>query len=276
MTSLLDHATGTTRAADVHGLRQPVARVPAARAPRRPRLRTLLTWTFAYQRPLRRAVARRGLLRAAPVALAFLAVCLLVSALWAVPGPTHRLAAACCAYWGWHQGIGPWDGLRLVGSAFVLRHSHEVAWTLAATLLVTAPFEALVGHRRMLVIVTLGHVGPTLAVAAAGLSQNQHVGGGGLDVGASAVVVAAAAGLAVRSRSLAVTAWLVVAQVVDVLVETPLAAAEHLMAIGVGALATLALTRAALPTPLGRPGGATRIGAAVQAVEAAGSGQNRP
>jgi hypothetical protein len=151
-----------------------------------------------------------------------------------------------------------------------------VAWTLAATLLVTAPFEALVGHRRMLVIVTLGHVGPTLAVAAAGLSQNQHVGGGGLDVGASAVVVAAAAGLAVRSRSLAVTAWLVVAQVVDVLVETPLAAAEHLMAIGVGALATLALTRAALPTPLGRPGGATRIGAAVQAVEAAGSGQNRP
>jgi hypothetical protein len=161
------------------------------------------------------------------VTLVFLALCLIASALWAGPGAAHRLAEVCCAYRGWRPGLGVGDGLRLATSAFLLRHSYEVAWTIAAMGLVAAPLEAWVGSRRMLAIIALGHLTPTLAVAASGMSQVQGLGGGGLDVGASAVVVAAAAALALRSRSPVVTGWLVLAQVVDVMVETPLAAAEQ-------------------------------------------------
>jgi hypothetical protein len=198
-------------------------------------------WVFAYQRPLQWSVARRGLLATAPVTLVFLALCLIASALWAGPGAAHRLAEVCCAYRGWRPGLGVGDGLRLATSAFLLRHSYEVAWTIAAMGLVAAPLEAWVGSRRMLAIIALGHLTPTLAVAASGMSQVQGLGGGGLDVGASAVVVAAAAALALRSRSPVVTGWLVLAQVVDVMVETPLAAAEHLIALGTGVVAAAVL-----------------------------------
>jgi hypothetical protein len=114
-----------------------------------------------------------------------------------------------------------------------------VLWTIAATVLVTAPFEAWVGSARMLVTIGLGHVVPTV-VAAASLPQAQRLGGGGLDVGASAVVVAAAAGLVVRSRSVPVWVCLAVAQLIALFAESPLANAEHLIALGAGALVSLA------------------------------------
>jgi hypothetical protein len=198
--------------------------------------RALLAWSLAYQRPLWRRIALRGPLRAAPVASTFLLACLLVSLLWATPGSAHRWVAACCGYRGWRPG--PTAMVRLAGSALLLRHEYEVLWTIAATLLVTAPFEAWVGSARMLVTIALGHVVPT--VLAAGLPHAQRLGGGGLDVGASAVVVAAAAGLAIRSRSVPVVACLVVAQLVALSAESPLANAEHLTALGVGALVSLA------------------------------------
>jgi hypothetical protein len=127
--------------------------------------------------------------------------------------------------------------------AFLLRHWYEIVWTVAATVLVTALFEAWVGSGRMLVTITLGQLVPTIAVAATGLAHDQRLGGGGLDVGASAVIVAAAAGLAVRSRSLPVAGCLLIAEVVASLVQAPLATAEHLIAIAIGALATVALSR---------------------------------
>jgi len=203
--------------------------------------RRLLVETLAYQRPLWRRVMQRGPRRAAPVATTFLLACLAVSALWVMPGPGHRLASRCCAYRGWQSSPG--DAMRLVGSALLLRHPYEVLWTVAATVLVTGPFEAYVGGQRLLAVGTLGHVVPTVAVAAAGLSGNQRLGGGGLDVGASAVVVAAAAGLVVRSRSAPLAACVAAAQFVDVVVGTPLSSIEHLGALSVGAVATLALSR---------------------------------
>jgi hypothetical protein len=195
---------------------------------------------LGYQRPLWRLVERRGPLNAAPVAIVLLMLCLTVSGLWARPGLGHRLAADCCAYRGWHPGLGP--SVRLVASAFLLRHGYEVTWTIAATILVIGPLEALLGSWRALTVMALGHLVPTVAVALAGVSQNQRLGGGGLDVGASAMVVAAAAGLAVRSRSVAVAAWLVVAQSVGILVQSPLASLEHLLALSTGASLTLALS----------------------------------
>jgi hypothetical protein len=68
-------------------------------------------------------------------------------------------------------------------------------------------------------------------------------GGGGLDVGSSAAIVAAAAGLAVRSRSLPVAGCLLIAQLVAGLVQFPSTTAEHLASILVGGLATIALRR---------------------------------
>jgi hypothetical protein len=195
---------------------------------------------FAYRRPLRRLVARRGPHRAAPAAAGFLVVCLLVSLAWATPGAGHRLVGACCAYRGWQPGLGA--TVRLATGAFLLRHWYEIVWAVAATVLITAPFEAWVGSGRMLATITLGHLVPTVAVAAAGLSHDQRLGGGGLDVGASAAIAAAAAGLAVRSRSLPVAGCLLIAQVVAGLMQSPFATAEHLAASVVGALVTVALS----------------------------------
>lgn len=203
-------------------------------------LRTLGRAMLGSQRPLWRLVERRGPLNAAPVATVLLMLCLTVSGLWASPGLGHRLAAGCCAYRGWHPSLGP--SVRLVASAFLLRHGYEVTWTIAATILVIGPLEALLGSWRALTVMALGHLVPTVAVALAGVSQNQRLGGGGLDVGASAMVVAAAAGLAVRSRSVAVAAWLVVAQSVGILLQSPLASVEHLLALSTGASLTLALS----------------------------------
>jgi len=202
--------------------------------------RAVVAWALAYRQPLRRVAVRRGPFRAAPVAVGFLAVCLLVSFVWSLPGAGHRLVAACCAYQGWQPGPG--GAVRLVAGAFLLRSWYEVVWTVAATVLVTAPFEAWMGSGRMLTTITLGHVVPTIAVAAA-LAQEHRLGGGGLDVGSSAVIVAAAAGLAVRSRSLPVAGCLIIAQLVAGLVQSRLTTAEHLAAIVVGALATMALSR---------------------------------
>jgi hypothetical protein len=214
----------------------------------------MVAWLFAYRRPLRRLAARRGPLRSAPVAVGFLAGCLLVSLAWVMPGAGHRLAAACCAYRGWQPGLG--GMVRLVAGAFLLRHWYEVVWAGAATVLVTAPFEAWVGSGRMLTTITLGHLVPTVAVAAAGLAHNQRLGGGGLDVGASAVIVTAAAGLAVRSRSLPLVGCLLIAQLIAGLVQSPLATAEHVAAIVVGALASVALSRppGRRSAPAGRAG----------------------
>ncbi len=203
-------------------------------------LRALLAWLFAYQKPLRRRVVRWGPLRAAPVAVGFLAVCLLVSLAWDTSGAGHRWVAACCAYQGWQPSLG--GTVRLVAGAFLLRAGYEVVWTVAATVLVTAPFEAWMGSARMLTTIALSHLVPTVAVAAAGLAQDHRFGGGGLDVGSSAVIVAAAAGLAVRSRSLPVVGCLVIAQLVASLVQSPLTTAEHVAAVVVGALATVALS----------------------------------
>jgi hypothetical protein len=211
-------------------------------------VRSFVVWMLASQRPLWRLAKQRGLLRTAPVAIAFLATCLAVSGSWATSGLGHRLVADCCAYRGWHPGLGP--SVRLAGSAFLLRHQYEVIWTIVATLLVTAPFEALMGSRRTLAVMAVGHLLPTVAIAVAGLAQSQRLGGGGLDVGASAVVVATATGLAVRGRSTAVAAWIGIAQFVGILVQSPLATTEHLIALSAGATTTLLLSD--------RPSGRTR------------------
>ena len=224
--------------------------------------RSLLAWSLSHCRPLLRAVAERGLLASAPLSLAFLALCLGVSALWAGQPAAHHLAAACCAYHGWPgwsgigrwrdqpggpvvagpgAGAGPGDLVRLVGSAFLLRHPLEVAWAIIATVLVIAPLEVQLGSRRLAVVAASGHLVPTLVVAVSGLGQVQRLGGGGLDVGASAVIVASAAALAYRTRSPFVITWVLAAQLIDLGVDTPLAGAEHLMALLTGVLTAWAL-----------------------------------
>jgi hypothetical protein len=192
----------------------------------------------------------------------FLVACLLVTFAWDTPGAGHRLAAACCAYQGWQPSLG--DTTRMVASAFLLQNWYEVVWTVAATVLVTAPFEAWMGSGRMLAAITLGHLVPTAVVAAVGLAQGHRLGGGGLDVGSSAVIAAATAGLAVRSRSLPLAGCLIIALLVAGFLQSPLTTVEHLAAVVVGALATVALS--------GRGG---RSGLPSQAAFGFGSGASR-
>jgi hypothetical protein len=118
----------------------------------------------------------------------------------------------------------------------------EVAWAVVATWLLLAPLEATIGTRRMLLVGTLGNLLPTVSIGLAFLAA--HPGAPApLDVGTSAVVVAAGAALVVWTRSLAIAVLYLLGVAVDVLVSPDLATAEHLLALATGAAVALALRR---------------------------------
>jgi hypothetical protein len=220
----------------------------SAPAPPRGDRTTIRGRVFAYRRPLRAAVASVGLPAAAPASLSFLLATLVVSVLWRDPAGGHRLVAACCAWRATDLPHGPL--LPLLGSALLVRRPVEAIWTTAATGLVLGPLEAVVGSRRLIVLGVLGHVLPTVLVDLCWLATVQAGQGlDGLDVGTSAVVVAAAAALAVTTRSLPVAAVLVVGLTVDIVAAPDLASTEHLIAVVVGVCFAMACSRArAIPT----------------------------
>jgi hypothetical protein len=203
-----------------------------------------------YRAAYRDASRRVGRLRAAPATWSFLALTLSISVLWHLP-LGHRLVAACCAYRatdlrGWPQAA------RIAGSAFLVLRPVEAAWSVVASWLVLAPLEAAIGTRRMLLVGAVGTLLPTLSMGLVFLAA--HPGASApLDVGTSAVVVAAGAALAVWSRSLAVAAVYLVGVAVDVLVSADLATAEHLLALAAGAAMAVALRRRALSLPARPP-----------------------
>jgi hypothetical protein len=207
---------------------------------------TVLGRVMAYQRPLRSRVRRDGLLRTAPVSVAFVLTTLVVSAAWRHLGVLHRAAAACCAWQATdllHGRLVP-----LVGSAVLVRRPVEAAWTVAAAWLVLGPLEAVTGSRRLLMLGGAGHVLSTVLIDALWLAGPGSGGNlNGLDVGTSAVIVAAAAALAVSTRSLPVAVVLATGLAVDLGVGPDLASMEHLVAAAIGAGGVL------LQLPDGRP-----------------------
>jgi hypothetical protein len=199
-----------------------------------------LAFLRQYREPYRAALRRCGWWRAAPVTWSFLALTLLVSLLWLLPGG-HRAAAACCAYRA--SDLTRWPAaVKVVGSAFLVRRPVEAAWSVAACWLVLAPLEATVGTRRMTLLWALGNLVPTVGLGLVFLAANPGVWAP-LDVGTSAVVVACAAALAVWTRLLGITVLLLIGMTVDVLASPDLATAEHLMALASGAAVALALRR---------------------------------
>jgi hypothetical protein len=203
-------------------------------------VRARLGFLRDYRVQYREAARRVGRWRAAPVTWSFLALTLLISLLWRLPGG-HQAAAACCAYRATDLTSWPWAA-RVAGSAFLVRRPVEVAWSIVASWLLLAPLEAAIGTRRMLLVGALGNLVPTVSIGLAFLAA--HPGAAApLDVGTSAVVVAAGATLAVWSRSLAVTALYLVGVAVDVLVSPDLATAEHLLALATGVATAVALRR---------------------------------
>ncbi|HYY80835.1 MAG TPA: hypothetical protein VFD04_16895 [Actinomycetes bacterium] len=196
-----------------------------------------LDWLMAYQRPFRREVTRDGLLAVAPVSALFVLLTLVVSGLWR-EGTTHAAVAACCA---WRATDLPRRVLLpLAGSAFLVRRPVEAAWTVAAGWLLLGPLEAAVGGHRLLAIGAFGHAVPTVLVDLAWLAGPRAGEGlAGLDVGTSAVVVAAATALASWSRSAPLAAVLAAGVAVDLATTPNLASAEHLVAVAVGAAAVL-------------------------------------
>jgi hypothetical protein len=226
----------------------------------------------AYRRPFRARVARSGLLAAAPVSVAFLLLTLAVSALWRDQAAGHRAVAACCA---WRAADLPHGALvPLLGSAFLVRRPVEAAWTVAATWLVLGPLEAVIGSRRMLAIGALGHVLPTIL---ADLCWLAWAGPGGslaaLDVGTSAVVVAATAALATSTRSLPVAVGLAAGLAIDLALAPNLATVEHPVAAAVGVGGALVLRSARWPRWRLDP---TRARLAASAVPSPARGTARP
>lgn len=203
-------------------------------------MRARLAFLRDYRAPYRDAARRVGRWRAAPVTWSFLALTLLISLLWRLPAG-HQAVAACCAYRA--TDLTSWPrAARIAGSALLVQRPVEVAWSVAASWLLLAPLEAMVGTRRMLPVGTVGNLVPTVSMGLAFLAA--HPGARApLDVGTSAVVVAAGAALAVWSRSLGITALYLLGVGVDVLVSPDLATAEHLLALATGAATAMALRR---------------------------------
>jgi hypothetical protein len=201
-------------------------------------VRARLAFLRDYRAAYRAATRRVGRRRAAPASWSLLALTLLVSLAWRVP-PASRLVAACCAYRA--SDLDGWPRvLRVAGSPFLAVRPIEVAWAVVATWLVLAPLEAIIGTRRMLLVGALGNLLPTVAIGLAFLAAHPGVRPP-LDVGPSAVVVAAGAALVVWTRSLGI-AWLYLLGVaVDVLVSPDQATAEHLLALAAGAAVALVL-----------------------------------
>ena len=193
-----------------------------------------------YRAAYRVASRRRGRLRAAPVTWTYLALTLAVSLLWHVPG-ADRVVTDCCAYratdlHGWPEAA------RILGSAFLDVRPVEIAWSVVASWLLLAPLEALIGTRRILLVGAVGNLLPTASMGLIFLARNPAAAAP-LDVGTSAVVVAAGAALAVLTGSLPVTLLYLVGVATDVLIAPDLATAEHLMALAVGAWLALAMRR---------------------------------
>jgi hypothetical protein len=203
---------------------------------------TILGRMLAYRRPLQAAVASVGLFAAAPASISFLLATLVVSVLWHDPPGGHRLDAACCAWRATDLPRGPL--IPLLGSALLVRRPVEAIWTTTATGLVLGPLEAVVGSRRLIALGVLGHALPTILVDLCWLVTRQAGQGlDGLDVGTSAVVVAAAAALAVTTRSLPVAAVLVAGLMVDIAAAPDLATTEHLIAVVIGVSLAMAFSR---------------------------------
>jgi hypothetical protein len=199
-----------------------------------------LAFLRQYREPYRAALRRAGWWRAAPASWSFLALTLLVSLLWLLPGG-HAAAAACCAYRA--SDLARWPGAaKVAGSALLVRRPVEAVWSAVACWLVLAPLEATIGTPRFVLLGALGNLVPTAALGLLFLAVNPGVAAP-LDVGTSAVVVACAAALAVWSRSLGITMLLLIGVAVDVLVSPDLATAEHLMALATGAALALVLRR---------------------------------
>jgi hypothetical protein len=203
---------------------------------------TILGRVLAYRRPLQATVASVGLFAAAPASISFLLATLVVSVLWHDPPGGHRLVDACCAWRATNLPRGPL--LPLLGSALLVRRPVEAIWTTTAAGLVLGPLEAVVGSRRLIALGVLGHALPTILVDLCWLVTGKAGQGlDGLDVGTSAVVVAAAAALAVTTRSLPVAAVLVASLTVDIAAAPDLATTEHLIAVAIGVSLAMAFSR---------------------------------
>jgi hypothetical protein len=201
-------------------------------------VRARLAFLRDYRAPYRAAVLRVGHWRAAPATWTFLALTLLVSLAWRLPA-ARQAVAACCAYRA--TDLESWQrAARVAGSAFLLRRPIEAAWSIVASWLLLAPLEAGIGTGWMLLLGALGNLVPSVSIGLTFLAA--HPGAGApLDVGTSAVVVAAGAALTVWSRSLGIAALYLLGVAVDVLVSPDLASAEHLLALAIGAALAVVL-----------------------------------
>jgi len=113
-------------------------------------VRRRLAFFDEYRAPYRAAVRRAGVWRAAPATWAFLALTLLVSLLWHIPG-AHHAVLGCCAYRA--TDLAHWQrAARLAASAFLVLRPVEVAWSVAACWLLLAPLEAAVGTASILLV----------------------------------------------------------------------------------------------------------------------------
>ncbi len=204
----------------------------------------------AHLEPLRRAVAERGIARAAPAALAIVALVVPASVAWRVPGPPHRIAEACCAYRG--VDLAHWQLARLLGGALIVRTPVEWVWTPIAAAVVLAVYEAIAGTRWLVVTALAGHVVPTVLVDLAGAAGHRAAELARLDIGPSGIVVAVAVALAVRRPSAPVTAALAVGLLVDILVAPGLTSIEHLIDVPIGVAAGLLAGGAAAARPARR------------------------
>jgi hypothetical protein len=174
--------------------------------------------------------------------------------------PHHEAVRLCCVYTPARLAAGRW--WTVFGSALLVLHLKLFGINSALLLGVVLPYAWRAGSRRALTVFFAGHVTATLAVAAVVLplapagwgpavAQSRQI-----DTGVSAGIAAVAAAVAVSTRRRRVGAALLAALAAffgaHLLAAHTLSEAEHLIALGTGALLGRAGRRSAAGGPLHR------------------------
>jgi hypothetical protein len=206
----------------------------AAALARRP-LHAQREWWTDQVSPLRSRIRTVGLVRAAPASFGLLLASLAATASVRLPSPVQHAASSIFVYRG--RDLHTTTALyRLPLSALLAQSWPQWVWTAFVAVTLFASLEARVGPGRLLLCVFAGQVLSTAAVDLTAGAGDRTAQLAMPDFGTSCLVVSAAAGYALLTRSRLLTTVLAVGLCIDAVLGASTTDQEHWIAAGTGLL----------------------------------------
>lgn len=206
----------------------------AAALARRP-MHAQREWLTDQVGPLRTRIRTVGLLRAAPASLGLLLASLAATASVRLPSPVQHAASSIFVYRG--RDLHTTTALyRLPLSALLAQSWPQWLWTAFVAVTLFASLEARVGPGRLLLCVFAGQVLSTAVVDLLAGAGDRTAQLALPDIGTSCLVVSAAAGYALLTRSRLLTTVLAVGLCIDAVLGASATDQEHWIATGTGLL----------------------------------------